>query len=231
MTTIFKSDGAGGMGLDLNRNGTSDFTADSNGNKSIGDGTNKLVISSSGVVTMEGTAKRTLITRPTFDVTQQISHAKPSQVELGVASVYSLPVYNSDNEELFFREIVPGRWDGASNITFCVIAALSGAEDVGDKFNLQFSWEHQKIGEPFKVTSNDVPIETIILTDHAAQYDTYCVEFPIDYDIDTASDLILARQPLFGRLRRIAATSLEVTNEILITNWYVKYTVDKILAA
>jgi hypothetical protein len=231
MAGIFKSDGAGGMGLDLNRNGTSDFTADSSGNKLIGDGINQVSISTTGVITFEGTAERTLVLRPAFDATPQIAHAKPTRVSLGIASVYSLPVYNTDNEELFFREIVPGRWDGVSNITFCVIAALSGAEDVGDKFNLQFSWEHQKIGEPFKVTSNDVPVETTVLADHSAQYDTYCVEFAIDYDIDTASDLILARQPLFGRLRRLAASSLEVTNEILITNWYVRYTVNKILAA
>ena len=196
----------------------------------VGDSTNYYDMSTGGVMSLGGTAKRTLILRPTFDVTPQIAQTKPTRVSLGLASVYSMPVYAADNEELFYRDIVPGRWDGVSNITFCVIAALSGAEDVGDKFNLQFSWEHQKIGEPFKVTSNDVPVETTVLADRAAQYDTYCVEFPINYDIDGSGDLILARQPLFGVLRRIAATTLEVTNEILITNWYVKYPVDKILA-
>src|SRR5512137_1233363 len=57
---------------------------------------------------------RHLSMRPAFVAGKTTSPQKPTPVFLGAWGVYSLPIYASDNEELFWRLQVPGRWDGAS---------------------------------------------------------------------------------------------------------------------
>jgi len=52
-------------------------------------------------------------------------------------------------------------------------------------------------------------------------------KFTIDYDIDGVGSEIAARDMLTGRLRRIAATTSEITGEILMLNWTLVYVVDK----
>lgn len=195
----------------------------------VGTSPNQLTISDGGVITMAGTAKRVLILRAEIDYTAQIAHTKPTQVAVGVFKGFSFPVYAADNEELFFRETVPERWDGASDIIFHVKVALAGGEDVGDNFKFQLSWEHS-VGEVvIPATSNDVPVEQAVLTGRNAQYDEYDLTFTIDHDIDGVDNEIKSHELLAARLRRIDATNPDVTNEIIVLNWHTHYGCDKML--
>ena len=168
-----------------------------------------------------------LTIRPAIVAGKIAAQSKPTTVTVGAHTGYSLPVYNSDNEELFFRSYVPGRWDGASDITCSVICVLAGAEDVGDKFQLQVSWENKAVDSGVISTSTtDVPVETTILTDRAAQYSIYQVDFTIDWNAGTPD--IVASDHMAFRLRRIAASELEVAAEIIILDILLTYDVDKI---
>ena len=193
----------------------------------IGTAPNQLTISAGGIITMAGTAKRVLMLRAEMDYTAQIAHTKPTQVAIGVFKGFSFPIYAADNEELFFRETVPERWDGASDIVFHVKIALVNTEDVGDVFKFQLSWEHAVEGEPVPVTSNDVEVQQAVLTDRNAQYDEYILTFTIDHNIDGAGNEIKAHELLSARLRRIAATGTAVDNEIIVLNWHTHYDTDK----
>jgi hypothetical protein len=119
-----------------------------------------------------------------------------------------MPVFASDDEELFFREYVAGRWDGASNITASVICCLAGAEDVGDKFQFQLSWENKSTSSGvISASTNDVPVETTVATGRAAQYSIYKVDFAIDWDLPNPD--VAASDHVGFRLRRIAASGNE----------------------
>lgn len=171
-----------------------------------------------------------LTMRPSIVAGKIAQNSKPTPVSIGAHAGYSMPVYNSDDEELFFRDYVAGRWDGASDITVSVIVCLAGAEDVGDKFQLQVSWENKSTGSGVISTSTtDVPVETTIATSRAAQYSIYKVDFTVDWDLPNPD--VVASDHIAFRLRRIAASSLEVSNEIIVLDCLVTYTVDKIYKA
>lgn len=197
----------------------------------IGDDSNYLNIDTEGVVTLAGTAKRTLTLRPEIDFTAQLAHSKPTQVTIGIFKGFSFPIYNNDNEELFFRQRVPQRWDGVSDIMFYAGVCLSAAEDVGDYFKFRFAWEHTSVGKEVPTTSNNVDVEQAVLVGRNAQYDLYRLDFTIDYDIDGVGNEIASGDLLVGRLYRIDATNPDVSNEIILLNWATEYTVDRMFGA
>lgn len=144
----------------------------------------------------------------------------PTPVSVGIISGYSLPVTNgADDEWLNFKHSVPRRWDQKSNFTFNVMCYLASA-NTNKKFQLNLAWEHFGAGDVVPATSNAVPIETD--TGTAAQYTAFLVSFPIDYDIDGA-DVIVPGDTIVGRLSRIAASSLEISGEVVIADWYFNY--------
>jgi len=165
--------------------------------------------------------------RPEINIDEIKKSLKPTQVQRGIFFGYSLPVYDADNEELFFVQKVPERWDGASDIRIKISVALSSGEDVGNKFKMQNAWEHIPCGGIIPDTANNVEVETTILVGQSAQYDMYCVTFVVDYDIDGAGNEIKGGELLAARLRRIAASELEASNEIIIFDWIVEYQRDK----
>lgn len=195
---------------------------------SIGTYPNVTTIGADGKITMGGTSKGLMKLRAEMDFTSQISAAKPTQVASGVFKGFSFPVYAADNEELFFKEVVPDEWDGVSDIIFNVKMALSGSEDVGDNFKFQFSWQHSKCEGIIPSTFNDVEIEAAVLIDRNSQHDQYCFEFVMDYDIGGVGDEIKHQELLGGRLRRIDATNPDVDNEIIVVDWHTHYMTDKL---
>jgi len=168
-----------------------------------------------------------LTLRPVINTGEINKRTVPTQIQRGVYFGYSLPVYNSDYQEVYISQRVPYRWDGTSNIRVKARVALAGAEDVGDKFQLRLSWEHLPCEIEVPDTSNDVDIETIVLVDRNAIYDEYCITFLIDYDIDGVGDEVKAGELMAGRLRRIAASSLEATGDIILLASSVEYQIDK----
>lgn len=191
----------------------------------FGSASNYLDIDNGGVIALTGTAKRTLRLRPTINVIPQIAQTKPTAATRGVHYGFSMPVYNIDNEELFLYTIVPTRRDGASDFTVCLAVSLGGAEDVGDKFKFQLSWDRITCENVVLDTSVNVEVETTVLTDRNDAYDTYRVDFTIDYD--STGHEISAGDLLSWRIRRIAASALEVTNEVIVWVSSDHYTTDK----
>lgn len=167
----------------------------------------------------------TLALRPTFNVGFQKTTSKPTEVVRSSVIGYSLPVYNSDQEEMFFRDTVPGRWDGISPSIFYVHGYLSLGEDVGDKFKLQISVEATDgvngicDMSPVDADSGDI----LITTDHSAQYSWYTVPITIPY-----TTLVAGRELIHWRLRRIAASNTPISGEFVVTHWCCCYVVDKI---
>lgn len=168
-----------------------------------------------------------LTLRPSLNSIEQIAHAKPTQVAIGVFYGFSMPVYAADNEELFISQIVPGRWDGVSDIEIHVFCCLGGVEDVGDNFKFQLSWEHAVDENVVPATTHDVQVEQAVLAGRAAQYDLYVLCFTIDYDADGVGNEIQPHEVLGMRLYRIDATNPDVTNEIIVLDWHDHYEVDK----
>jgi hypothetical protein len=211
--------------LGLDTNDDVDFGA-----LEVGDGSNYCDISSGGVITYVGTAKRTLTMRPSLVAGKQAGSGKPTPVAVGSHAGYSMPIYNTDDEELFFMEYVAGRWDGASNITVSVICCLAAAEDVGDKFKLQLSWENKAPTSGVISTSTiDVETETTVATGRAAQYSIYKVEFAIAYA--TPNPDVAAGDHIGFRLRRIDAADPDITGEVIVLDCLITYTVDKVFKA
>jgi hypothetical protein len=197
------------------------------------DTTNYLKVASNGFVTLAGSAKSKLTMRPTLISGKIASVSKPTAVNIGVHAGYSLPVWNGTvnaDEQMFFREYVAGRWDGASDITISVICCLEQAEDVGDKFQLRISWDNKETGSGVvPATSNDVDVETTIATSRNAQYSIYKVQFPVDWDLPTVD--VASSDHIGFRLRRIDASALEATGEIIVLDTVITYTVDKMFKA
>ena len=153
--------------------------------------------------------------------------AKPTFVVLGAYAGYSFPIYASDEEQLFFRESIPGRWDGASNINAYAVVMLSAAEDVGDKFQFQLSWASHVTGSgALASAAKDARASQAVAAGRSAQYSIYVLTFVVGYTLPTPD--LAAGDHFGGRIRRIAATAPQVSNEIILLDFYMTYNVNKI---
>ena len=156
--------------------------------------------------------------------------AKPTFVTLGAYAGYSFPVYNNDNEELFFRESIPGRWDGASNINAYAVVMLSAYEDVGDKFQFQLSWASHVTGSGALASAVAIVVKSqTVETGRSAKYSIYVLTFAVNYTVPTPD--LAAGDHFGGRIRRIAAAAPQVSNEIILLDFYMTYNVNKIYKA
>lgn len=169
--------------------------------------------------------------RPEIQLEEIRKVAKPDSVYIGVFYGYSLPIYAADNEEIFYYETAPRRWDGASDITIHLHVCLADAEDVNDTFKTQVSWEHHVEGEPIPVTSHDVEVQQSVLTDRNAQYDEYTLNFTIDYDVHGGGNELQPGEHWAFRVRRIASAGTEVDNEIIVLDATATYSIDKVFGS
>lgn len=81
-----------------------------------------------------------LTMRPALYAGRIGANTKPTPVEYGSFAGYSCPISTgSDGEELFFRDYVPGRWDGKSDIVVRVRCALATAETSNEDFRFILS--------------------------------------------------------------------------------------------
>lgn len=194
----------------------------------IGDGTNYFQINSTGETLLVGTAKRKMTVRPELDSITQIAQAKPTQITVGVFKGYSLPIYSSDNEELFYQVRVPYRWDGTSNFLTCLEVILADVEDVGDTFKLQCSWQHIPHDGVVPITVHDIDVEQVVLSGRNAQYSTYHIHFIVDYDIDGVGNELVSDDIIGFRFRRITSTGTAIDNEIIVISSVVDFQIDKL---
>jgi hypothetical protein len=203
----------------------------------FGDISDYFAIDTGGVATLVGTAQRKLTLRPQIASSQLVrigasTQIIPTPVAIGPWTGFSMPIWSADGdsayEQLFFRLRVPQEWNGTTNSYFSLIVALSDLEDVGDKFQLQLYWNNTSVTGAIEVDGVTQATETTIITSHAAQYSTYIVRFELDYDNAGLQQTMVSGNNLVGRIRRIAATSLEVTNEVIILDWVSEWYINKL---
>ena len=155
---------------------------------------------------------------------------KPTTVERGVVRGFTLPVYNNDDEELFFETHIPHRWDGASDICIHTHCYLAGAED-DHAFRLQITWEHYRPHTNGIVpnTSNEVEVETLT-GGSAAQFKSFEVDLAVDYDIDGGGNELTSGEELAFRLIRVAEEGAKDDCDagIVITHVGIVFQLDKV---
>jgi len=173
------------------------------------------------------TIERHLTFRPEVNVDEIKKQGVPDQVHIGIFWGYSLPVWSSNYEELHLKHEVPGRWDEASDVIFRIQAALASGEDVGDNFKFEVSWECAGQGTTIPLTQHDVYTEQAVLTGRNAQYDIYDLVFTLGWDIHSPTCLLIG--DLIGiRLRRVDATNPDISGEVIVIDWTMKYKVNKL---
>lgn len=151
----------------------------------------------------------------------------PDEIYRGCNVGYSFPIFDDDDEELYFRALIPTRWDGITNPQFEIVVTLMGAEDIGDKFKFQLEWQVTKgigtvvMGE----TVSTCVSEQTIVTDGVAAYSAYRIIFTLD--TDDGDNPIVAHDMLQIRIRRIAASEDEVDAEIGVWDWSTYWKADK----
>jgi hypothetical protein len=184
-------------------------------------------VTNAGYITYGGTAKAKLSMRPAFVAGKVASKGKPTTVELGAYSMYSMPIWNSDDEELFWRLQVPRRWDGASDIHYYLVCALSAAETENDDFAFQLStaFTTATTGVIASATT-DVTVPQNCGAGYTAQYSVFKLDFTIDWDAPTPD--MAPKGVLAGRVRRVASGGVEVSNEIYVVDHWLTFTVDKV---
>lgn len=152
----------------------------------------------------------------------------PAMVERGAVLGFTMPIYNNDDQEIFCRDHVPGRWNGASDVELKIKCYIDTANTAGEKFQFQVSWSTLAFSGTNIVPSSttDLKKETTIVT--GTQYAPYEVNYTIDWNFVTPN--VTAGDLLSFRIRRIAVEggSDECEGNIVITDITVTYTVDKI---
>lgn len=165
--------------------------------------------------------------RPALELGSVANNGKPTIVTRGAVKGYSLPIYNSDNEELYLEMMIPGRWDQESDFHICVGGYLDSAETADDDFRMQLSWANTIMNAAGTVanTTTDVEVETNIPDGRNAQYSPFLVSFLIDYDAPATP--IAPCDCFNARLRRIAASGTEMDGEFVVMCLYATFTVNK----
>lgn len=164
-----------------------------------------------------------LTIRPSLDYGRIVGTTKPSRFYYGVYQGVSMPIYNNDDEEIYYRTKVPDRWDGVTNPRAIFYSCLMGGEDVGDKFKFQFDGNAIQCDttDVLPSTPTEYFSETTILEGKNSQYNIYCFNFELNAENITNGDLAA------GRLRRISSTGTEVSNEIGILYFMIEYKTNK----
>ena len=167
--------------------------------------------------------------RPAINYGRIGAITKPTNIVRGAYSLLSLPIYNSDDEEIYFNHSVVRRWDGISDITFGCMAVYDTAQATPTEFKIVLEWNH------YDYTKNVVPsaVKTVSVLNRTAssQYTASPLTFTIDYDADGAGNEIKANEVIGGRIYRAAKTTAaaaECSGEIMLHGFYIQYNRDKI---
>ena len=196
----------------------------------FGDTTNFLkVAQSNGQMSWEGTYLKKLTLRPGLVEKSSKAGGTPTQVYRGLNVGYSLPIWSTPtnaDEELYWRQRIPLRWDGTTDPQLGICVTLAAGEDVGDKFKLQLEWQTTNAGNEMGTTTSSITSEQTILTGRNAAYDTYFVFF--NFNADDVNNPITIGEMIQARVRRIAASANEATGEIIVWDWVSMWAVNKV---
>lgn len=194
-----------------------------------GTGADKAVMSSGGVLTWEGTAKRKFTIRPRANMAVVGVKVKPVIILKGAWQYFRFPIYNTDEQELYYTTRCPYRWDGTTNPVFKILCGIESANDVGKEFQFQLSWNNTSVtgllvDTTLDVLSGDIPVTT----DHAVAFSAYSAAFTLDLDGALQQNLV-ARNNMSFRLRRVAVTDgTEITGNCFVTDAIIEFALDKV---
>ena len=158
---------------------------------------------------------------PFLDENRANTQGKPTLANRGLFSGYSLPVWNSDQEELYFRMRVPFRWDGTTKPWFVAITAPVGANDIGEKYKFQLEWVSGDVGEVLPDTIAETLTDEITLVDGSAYYANI-----IAFELTIAT--IVSGQKMQARLRRIASAATAIDGEVSVYHWATRWKMNKL---
>ena len=161
---------------------------------------------------------------PFLDENNANDNGVPTQVERGLFKGYSFPIWSDPaqvNEELTFRIRVPHRWDGTTKPWFVAITAISGAEDIGDKYKFQLEWQSKDVENVIPATIQETLTTEITVADGTVWYAEILA-------FELTATTIVSGQNIQLRLRRIAASANEVNDEPVIFHWDTRWKMNRI---
>jgi len=173
-----------------------------------------------------GASGQTLQTVYTFNFARVVGLEKPTLVNRGVYFGFSLPIYNSDDEELYACECVDTSWDGVTN-PIMYIGGWIDTANTTKNFKLQMSWSHTTMDGTNAVDNTTHDVETQQATGTAAQYTGFKLAFTLDW----VGQSVLVGDTIGIRIRRIDATENEITGEFVVEGAALSYNVNKIGAS
>ena len=157
---------------------------------------------------------------PFLDENRSNTQGKPTLITRGVFSGYSMPEYAA-GEELYFRMRIPFRWDGVTAPYFVAISAITAAEGVGDKYKFQLEWASSDIGSVVPDTVSETITDEVTVVNGSAYYAEI-----IKFEMNPAT--MVSGQNIQARLRRIAASSSSVSDEIALFHWCTRWKMNRI---
>ncbi|MBA7710993.1 hypothetical protein ES703_119943 [subsurface metagenome] len=163
--------------------------------------------------------------RPDLDYDRIRGTLKPVRVTRGIFEGWELPVFDDDDQELYFVICVPTRWDAVSDI-FCHVDCYLDTANTGKKFGLRLAYEvYSPVTDAVPDTSTNLDVQTS--TETAPIYQSFEVSFTIPHGS------IITDDKLALRLYRIAADPAgdEIAGEVVINHVGAIFRRDKLGAA
>lgn len=148
----------------------------------------------------------------------------PTMVNRGLFRGYSMDIWETPAkpyEELYFKMRVPHSWDGVTCPWFVAITSTGGAEDIGDKYKFQMEWQAEDILHVMPDTIQETLTSEVTLTTTDAFYANI-----IAFEVDCTT--LVAGQNISWRLRRVAASANEVTNEPIVYHWDTRWHMNRL---
>lgn len=156
-----------------------------------------------------------LIYLPDLEEGAIATNGVPTEVYRGVQHGFSLPTWNAtNNEQLYFNIVVPSFWDGESDIVLYADVSID-TSNTDRNFRLVTDWEHwTPDADLVPSTNTTVIIDTP--TASGPQYQSYQLQYTIDYDTNGAGNEVAPGDILSFRTRRLGALSDEAAGEIVV---------------
>jgi hypothetical protein len=199
----------------------------------FGQASNYTDISAGGVITWAGTAKRKFTRRPRLNQGLIGVKVKPVQVAVGAWQYFRMPIFNSDDQQVFYTMRCPYRWDGTTNPVFKAMVGIESEETAGKVFQFKLLWNTTSITGQMETATLDVLSGDIavLAAPRNAALSMYSVSFELDYDSASLQQTLVARNNISFCLQRVAKTaggSTEIAGNAVLQDAVVEFAVDKV---
>jgi len=142
-----------------------------------------------------------------------------------------MPIFNSDDQQVFYTFRCPYGWDGTTNPVFKAMVGIESEETAGKVFQFKLLWNNtsvagQMVATTLDVLSGDI---TVLAAPRNAALSMYSVSFELDYDSASLQQTLLPRNNMSFCLQRVAKTSgTEIAGNAVLQDAVVEFALDKI---